>query len=128
MDKILIVDDSPAARMIARRCVKIAGCTCGAFIEAENGRDALELLKQHAVQLAIVDLSMPVMDGQTLIRFMRSSPRLNRLPVVVVSSKVSASEADLLRRMGVDVVLNKPLSPARMAAALKRVAQLADAA
>ena len=80
------------------------------------------------MQLAIVDLSMPVMDGQTLIRFMRSSPRLNRLPVVVVSSKVSASEADLLRRMGVDVVLNKPLSPARMAAALKRVAQLADAA
>lgn len=128
MGKILIVDDSPAARMIARRCVKIAGCPGEDFVEAENGRAALALLKQHAVKLAIVDLSMPVMDGQTLIRFMRSSPRLNQLPVVVVSSQMSPTVATALQNMGATVVLQKPLTPARMADALQSVAQLVDAA
>jgi len=128
MEKILIVDDSSAARMIARRCLKIAGMEGKEFLEAEHGRAALDVMKHNVVKLVIADLNMPVMDGQTLIRFMRSSPRLNEIPVVVVSSLVNQSTAEALKKMGATVVLRKPLSPARMADALEYVAQLGQAA
>ena len=114
--------------MIARRCLKIAGRGGDEFLEAEHGRAALDVLKHNAVKLVIADLNMPVMDGQTLIRFMRSSPRLNEIPVVVVSSLVNPSTAEALKKMGATVVLRKPLNPARMADALESVAQLAEAA
>jgi two-component system chemotaxis response regulator CheY len=124
MEKILIVDDSPAARMIARRCLRIAGSTAEEFLEAEHGRAALDVLKHHKVHLVIADLNMPVMDGQTLIRFMRSSPRLNEIPVVVVSSLVNPSTAEGLKQLGATVVLRKPLNPASMADALESVRAL----
>jgi two-component system chemotaxis response regulator CheY len=128
MEKILIVDDSPAARMIARRCLRIAGGSADEFLEAEHGRAALDLLKSNRVKLVVADLNMPVMDGQTLIRFMRSSPRLNTIPVVVVSSLVNPSTAEELKKMGATVVLRKPLNPARMADALESVQALESAA
>lgn len=121
MDRILIVDDSPAARMIARRCLKIAGQASAQFLEAEHGRAALDVLKHNDVQLVVADLNMPVMDGQTLIRFMRSSPRLNEIPVVVVSSLVNASTEEGLRKMGATFVMRKPLNPAGMVDALDHV-------
>ena len=128
MEKILIVDDSPAARMIARRCLRIAGGDATEYLEAEHGRAALDVLKHNKVKLVIADPNMPVMNGQTLIRFMRSSPRLNMIPVVVVSSLVNASTADGLKKMGATVVLRKPLNPARMADALESVQALEGAA
>lgn len=128
MDKILIVDDSPAARMIARRCLRIAVAEESEYLEAEHGRAALDVLKKNQVKLVIADLNMPVMDGQTLIRFMRSSPRLHEIPVVVVSSLVNPSTAEVLKQMGATVVLRKPLNPARMADALETVQALGNAA
>lgn len=126
MGKILIVDDSAAARMIARRCLRIAGLDGEEFLEAEHGRAALDVMKHNAVKMVVADLNMPVMDGQTLIRFMRSSPRLHEIPVVVVSSLVNQGTAAALQKMGATVVIPKPLSPARMADALECVRELGE--
>ena len=53
MNKIIIVDDSATARMIVRRCLEIAGLSDAEFIEAENGKEALALLKEHKVDFVI---------------------------------------------------------------------------
>lgn len=118
MATVLIVDDSSTARMLVRRCLKIAGYAAEQMFEAEHGRAALEVLKVQAIDLVVVDLNMPVMDGRTLIRFMRSSPRLNAIPIIVVSSLVNDSAASELVSMGASTVLKKPLSPATMASAI----------
>lgn len=118
MATVLIVDDSPTARMLVRRCLNIAGYAAEQMFEAEHGRAALDVLKVQPIDLVVVDLNMPVMDGRTLIRFMRSSPRLNAIPIIVVSSLVNESSAGELMSMGATTVLKKPLSPAAMAAAI----------
>lgn len=64
--RIAIVDDSGTARMFIRRCLEIAGFHEAEIIEAENGRDALEAIRLHPVDLLLTDLTMPVMDGLTL--------------------------------------------------------------
>jgi two-component system chemotaxis response regulator CheY len=121
MSSILIVDDSASARMIARRCLSIAGQSGAVFLEAEHGRAALEVLKSNTIDLVVADLNMPIMDGRTLIRFMRSSPRLNEIPVLVVSSLVNEATEAELHAMGATLVLRKPINPAMMAAAISQV-------
>lgn len=121
MEQVLIVDDSPAARMIVRRCLRIAGLEAERVLEAEHGRAALEVLKSTPVDLVVSDLNMPVMDGHTLLRFMRSSPRLRDIPVLVVSSLVNAAARESLSPLQPVVILKKPLNPARMADALGQV-------
>ncbi len=84
MMKIIIVDDSTTARMIVRRCLEIAGFSDAEFIEAENGKEALALLKEHKVDFVISDLNMPVMDGEMLLKWMKASPKLTDIPLVVL--------------------------------------------
>ena len=88
------------------------------MFEAEHGRAALDVLKEQPIDLVVVDLNMPVMDGRTLIRFMRSSPRFNAIPIIVVSSLVNDTAASELVSLGASTVLKKPLSPATMASAI----------
>ncbi len=118
MATVLIVDDSPTARMLVRRCLQIAGYGAEQMFEAEHGRAALDVLRVQPIDLVVVDLNMPVMDGRTLIRFMRSSPRHNGIPIIVVSSLVNDTAAAELVAMGASTVLKKPLSPAAMASAI----------
>lgn len=118
MPNVLIVDDSATARMMVRRCLTICGYRADQTFEAEHGRAALDQLKAESIDLVVSDLNMPVMDGRTLLRFMRSSPRLNAIPVIVVSSLVNEAAEEELRGMGATAVIRKPLSPAALAAAI----------
>jgi len=114
MMKIIIVDDSATARMIVRRCLEIAGCSDAEFIEAGNGKEALSLLKEHKVDFVVSDLNMPVMDGEMLLKWMKASPKLNEIPLVVLSSAVNAAKDRVLIDMGAFAVMSKPISPAKI--------------
>ncbi len=109
--RILIVDDSATARMIIRRCLEIAGFRDAEFMEAVHGRQALDILREERADLVFTDLNMPEMDGKAFIRRMKSSPRLNSIPVIVVSSMTNKKEEDDLRSRGVTVIIRKPFSP-----------------
>jgi two-component system, chemotaxis family, chemotaxis protein CheY len=111
IERILIVDDSLTARMMIRRCLEIAGFASARFREASHGREALALLKEEAADLILTDLNMPEMDGKSLIRHLKSSPRLNAIPVIVISSITNESEEEALRSRGVAAVIRKPMSP-----------------
>ena len=63
------------------------------------------------IHLVVSDINMPVLDGRAMLRRIRASPRLNHVPVIVVSSLVNDElRADLLK-IGASVVLSKPISP-----------------
>ena len=65
---ILIVDDSAMMRTMIKRVASVAGTPIGTIYEAANGREALAILEQHAVQFVFTDLNMPVMTGTELLR------------------------------------------------------------
>jgi len=76
------------------------------FLEAENGKDALTILKQEPADLVVTDLNMPVMDGETFLRWVKGSPKTHDIPVVMNAAK----EKQVLA-MGALAVLGKPVSP-----------------
>jgi len=111
MQTILIADDSSTARMIIRRCLEIAGCLECRFLEAANGEQALTILGREQVDLLVTDLNMPVMDGHRLLAHVRSMPKLEPMPVLVITSQGNpVLEAHLIEQ-GADRVIPKPITP-----------------
>lgn len=119
MNRIVIADDSATARMFIRRCLEIVGLGEADILEAENGREALSLVKEHPTDLLVTDLNMPVMDGATLLKWVKGSPRLIDLPVLVITSAGNPAKEVELCSLGAFGVLNKPVSPAALMEALK---------
>ena len=123
MERIIIADDSETARMFIKRCLEIIGLRDAQFLEAANGRDALQLAKQQLakgepVDLLVSDLNMPVMDGVTLLKWVKTSPRLVQLPVLIITSAGNPAKEQELMEQGALAVLNKPVSPANLLKAL----------
>jgi CheY-like chemotaxis protein len=100
---VLVVDDDADLLALYRTFLEPGF----AVITAENGKDALEQLKSRHVDMAIVDVHMPVMNGAELIRAMRKEPALENLPVVVQTTDHTALEAPLWGTLHVAEVMSK---------------------
>ena len=118
MKRIIVADDSTTARMFIKRCLQIIGFADAEIIEAEHGKEALTAAKAQKVDLLLTDLNMPVMDGETLIKWVKASPKLCDLPIVVITSAGNPAKEAQLLEMGAHRVLNKPVSPPMMMEAL----------
>jgi two-component system, chemotaxis family, chemotaxis protein CheY len=114
--EILIVDDSSTSRMIIQRCIEMAGIQNSGYRFAENGLDALAVLRTEGVGVIVTDINMPKMDGQTFLRMLKSEPRTSGIPVIIVSSIAEDGDAGTAATEALAVV-KKPVSPAKMAAA-----------
>jgi two-component system chemotaxis response regulator CheY len=122
MHNVLIADDSATARMVIKRCFEVIGCRENwSFQEAVNGKDALEKLRQNSFDLLLTDINMPVMDGKKLLLGVKSSPRLNHIPVVVISSLGNPALIDELKRIGANIVIHKPISPEKIIQAIEEI-------
>ena len=107
---ILVVDDSAVMRKMIIKTVTLSGVSVGEILEASNGAEGLETLQSHWVDLLLVDINMPVMSGEEMIRQVRENPETRDLAVIVVSTDRSASRVETLKREGAGFV-HKPFSP-----------------
>jgi AraC-like DNA-binding protein/nitrogen-specific signal transduction histidine kinase len=77
------------------------------ILQARNGREALETLRQFRVGLVLLDLMMPELDGFGVLEAMRSDPNLRHIPVIILTAQL-LSEADMARlSLGVGAILSK---------------------
>lgn len=118
MKRIIVADDSATARMFIKRCLQIIGLGDAEIIEVEHGKEALTAAKAQPVDLLLTDLNMPVMDGETLVKWVKASPKLSELPVIVITSAGNPAKEAQLLALGAHRVLNKPVSPPVMMEAL----------
>jgi CheY-like chemotaxis protein len=100
---VLIVDDDESTRELCHIVLEPRFVV----IDAENGALALEVMAKHRVDLAIVDVHMPVMNGVELIRRMRATPELDRVPVIVQTSDQTALQAPVWRDLQISQLLDK---------------------
>ena len=112
--RILIVDDSATARMIIKRCLQIAGCHDAKYYEAEDGIQAISFLQENEVDLILSDLTMPKMDGKTLIKKLQLRQGMEEIPVVVISSMGNEVTESQLLKAGAKAIIKKPISPAKI--------------
>ena len=118
---ILVVDDSGTARMIIKQCLAIIGLKDKQYLEASNGRDAVEVLKQSSVDLVVTDLNMPVMDGEALLLEIKGADVWRKIPVIVITSTSNDVREKALREVGAEAVISKPVNPAVLHAAWQKI-------
>jgi len=108
---VLIVEDDAAMRVVLRSIVLSANLDVeiGEVFEAENGKVGIDILKREQVDLMLVDIYMPVMDGMELLDYTYDHPDFSDIPAIVVSTDNDEERVDALMRKGMGFV-HKPLT------------------
>jgi DNA-binding response OmpR family regulator len=106
MPAILTVDDSRAVRTIVGKQVKELGFD---VLEAEDGVQGLEQLEQTQVDLVLLDVTMPNMDGPTMLQKMRESG--NKTPVIMLTSESKRTIVSNAMKLGISDYILKPFKP-----------------
>lgn len=113
---VLICDDSALARKMAKR--SLPENFAAQVHQAENGLQAIEVLQQQTVELLLLDLTMPVLDG---IGVLEEIKRLGiEVFVVVVSGDIQPQMQAKALQLGALDFITKPVDPQRLAAVLQR--------
>jgi signal transduction histidine kinase/DNA-binding response OmpR family regulator/CHASE3 domain sensor protein len=110
--KVLVVDDDVRNIFALTSVLEQKG----AFVEvARNGREALELLESSAdIDLVLMDIMMPEMDGYEAIERLRAIPRFANLPVIAVTAKAMRDDHERCLRVGANDYLSKPINLDRL--------------
>ena len=121
--RVLIVDDNQTNRLVIRLQLKCLGFQLD---EAYDGQMAYELLLQaieqeNPYQLAIIDMQMPIMDGETLGTKIKSNPKLSQLKMVLITSAGLRGDAARMKKIGFDAYLNKPVKQAVLTQCINEV-------
>ena len=115
--KILIVDDILANRLLIKGLLHKSAVD---FVEAENGKIALELARKLKPDLVLMDIRMPVMDGYMACELMKSEQELANIPVVALTASVFRSENSRMNTAKFDGYLQKPIEPNKLFAELAK--------
>jgi CheY-like chemotaxis protein len=109
--RILIAEDFEENRTALTLILKYAGFD---VIEVENGRQAIDAVRQEEPDLVLMDVTLPVIDGLEATREIRSDEKFERLPIIILS----AHDSDEIRReaaeAGGSVYLSKPFEVAEL--------------
>ena len=107
---VLVVDDSFVMRDMIIKTLRLSELTLGDIHEASNGQEGLDLLDNQWIDLALVDIHMPVMNGEEMLERIRGNPDTSDLAVIVVSSESNTSRIEMLVEKGARFV-HKPFTP-----------------
>jgi two-component system chemotaxis response regulator CheY len=107
---VLIVDDSAAIRKILQRVLAQANLGVGKVLEAADGREALEALKQQSVGLILSDINMPNMDGLQLLGELRANDQWKHVPVLMISTEGSQTKVMEAVQLGAQGFVRKPFT------------------
>ncbi|AOY89224.1 DNA-binding response regulator [Marinobacter salinus] len=119
---VLIIEDNPGIGELVRMQVTDLGMQA---ILIDRGDSGLERFRQDGVDLVILDLMLPGMDGLAVCREIRSSP--GYVPVLMLTAKSTELDRVLGLEMGADDYLTKPFSVAELAARIKALFRRVDA-
>ncbi|MQA37092.1 response regulator [Rugamonas aquatica] len=103
---ILVVDDDPRNLFVMTAALERHGAKIS---NAVNGRRALDLLREQRVDLILMDIMMPEMDGMQAIAALRADSTLSSIPVVAISAKASPADMADILASGADDYLSKPV-------------------
>ena len=117
MNRILVADDNPVSRELVR---EILDSPDYVVIEAEDGREALELIDRMKPDLVLLDIQMPGQDGFSVIRQLRSDGRYANLPVIALTAFAMRGDREKALEAGFDGYITKPIRPSLLRERVER--------
>ncbi|MCP5054982.1 MAG: response regulator [bacterium] len=104
---VLLVDDSALNRQLL---MEFLAHTPIDFIEADNGRQALEMARKYRPDLVMMDMKMPVMNGMEATRKLKADSELKNIPVIMITASALKQQQEQIRQAGSDGFLDKPVN------------------
>ena len=120
--RFLVADDHPINRLLVKQVLQNAWPD-SQILEAVNGEQALQCLREKTVDLVLMDMVMPVMDGITATRALRkafASP-VKDVPFLGLTANVNPVDLDAFRQAGLSAVMLKPFEPAQLCAKVEQL-------
>lgn len=102
--RILLVEDNEVNRLVASFSLKRLEVE---IVEAENGEQAIEILKKQTFDLILMDIQMPVMDGMKATQYIRNEMKIE-VPIIALSANAFKSEIDACKSIGMNDYITKP--------------------
>jgi CheY-like chemotaxis protein len=112
---VLVVDDDPNIRRMIVAALKRDGYD---FLEAPNGRDALDSMKSEHPDVVVLDLMMPVLSGWDVLRERADDPDLKQIPVIIISANRDPEVATAVAQ-GICAFLPKPFDIGALSALVR---------
>lgn len=108
--RILLVEDNPHMRTLLAGILRGLGVT--RIVEAADGAQGLQMLRDHAIDVVLTDLSMQPLDGIDFVRLLRSAPESANpmTPVVMITGHSTMARVSAARDAGVSEILTKPVT------------------
>jgi len=119
--KILSVDDSKTIRMIVGRAFRPYECT---VFEAANGEEGLAAAAREKPDLVILDITMPVMDGVTMLTKLKEDPALKAIPVIMLTAESARENVLHIAKLGIRDYLVKPFKEDQLIEKAGRIVSL----
>lgn len=116
--KILVVDDDPTMVKLINVNLKLNNYS---VIEATSGEQALDVLSEESLDLVVLDIMMPGVDGWEVLRRIRGSSETQEMPVILVTAKTQDSDVIRGWELGADEYVIKPFNPLLLVEVIKMV-------
>jgi CheY-like chemotaxis protein len=118
MTRVLIAEDNDINRELLRELLQARGYT---VLEACDGREALQMIEQTQLDILLLDIGMPVLDGFAVVRKLRENPRLAGLPALAVTAYAMQGDREKILSSGFDGYLSKPVNARLLGEELDRL-------
>ena len=119
--KILVVDDFSTMRRIVRNLLVELGFTNTLIQEADDGNNALTMLKSQPFDMVVTDWNMPNMTGIDLLRAIRAEPSLKGMPVLMVTAENNRDQIIAAAQAGVNGYIVKPFNAVTLKEKLTKI-------
>jgi two-component system sensor histidine kinase/response regulator len=113
--RLLLVEDDEINQQVAKEMLESYGIE---VTVAENGEEAIVMLKEEQFDCVLMDMQMPVMDGVSATREIRKNPQYANLPIIALTANVMVSEQNAILAAGMNDHIGKPIDPDRLVAVL----------
>ena len=116
--KILLIEDEEDIVALIRLQAEIAGCK---LVAAYDGLNGFESVQKELPDLVVLDIMLPGQSGLEVCKKMKAHPKLNRIPIIIVSAKSEEADVVLGLELGADDYVSKPFSPRVLFSRIKAV-------
>lgn len=108
-NNILYIEDNPDNMLLVKRVLVASGYT---VLEAENGLKGVQTAENQDVDLILLDINLPDIDGYEVARRLRSSPKrsLTMTPIIAITANALKGDAEKALNAGCDVYMSKPIN------------------
>jgi two-component system alkaline phosphatase synthesis response regulator PhoP len=117
-NRILVVDDEPDILKLIKVNLELEGFE---VLTAERGWDGIEVVKNNEIDLIILDVMMPDINGYQVCQYLKEDSNFKDIPVIILTAKVRKSDQFWSKKIGASLYLTKPFEPTYLVTKVREI-------